>query len=408
MAEAGPSLDRVLSANRRPGQVVRLTVRTSVVLLAAVLVALLLPVTAAAKRRVPFGFFGMSWDSTAKRAPARARATEWRVMAHSGVESVRASFDWGAAQPSSAGAISYRVIDGIVTEAARRGLPVMPVVEHAPRWAKHYPDRPNSPPNGVEDYVNFLTLLVDRYGPLGDFWDEHPELPRLPVDEWQIWNEPELSRGWNVPAGASDAWPGGYVRLLEAAYKTINVEEPGARIVMGGLANDSWNKLAQLYRAGGRPWFDVAAFHLYSRRGRNILRATKLVRRVMRHHGDRRKPLFATEVGCPAARGRRAYNPLATTDRGMARCAADIYRTLARKRRPRRLRLGRVYWFTWGTNYQGPSLFDYSGLRAWVPQRHRFRSKPALRAFARVARRYEGCVKGRTTRCKRRRHRRRR
>ena len=132
--------------------------------------------------------------------------------------------------------------------------------------------------------------------------------------------------------------------------------------------------------------------------------AAKKVRVVMRRYGDRRKPLWATEVGCPAARGRRGGrgNPLATTDRGMARCLSGIYRGLARKRR--RLRLGRVYWYTWGTNYRGPSLFDYSGLRAWSRRRRAFVSKPALRQYVLAAQRYEGCSKTATGHCRRRRH----
>jgi hypothetical protein len=383
-------------------------VRTPVLVLVAVLTALLLPATAsAAKRRVPFGFFGVTWDSTAKHAPGRARATEWTVMSRSGVESVRVSFDWASAQHDSPAVITYQYTDALVAQAARHGLPVMPVVEHSPQWAKRYPDRRSSPPKDINDYVNFLTRLIDRYGPEGTFWDDHPNLPRLPVDEWQIWNEPELSLGWDTPAGAEDAWPGGYVRLLAAAYTAVKDEDPGARVVAAGMANDSWNKLQQLYVAGGEPWFDAVAFHLYSSSGRHVLRAAKLLRRVMRRNGDRRKPLFATEVGCPASRGRlRGFHNFATNDRGMAHCATDIYRTLAGRRRWKGLHLERVYWHTWGTNYHGRSLFDYSGLRAWIRRRHHFYSKPALRAYTRVARRYEGCAKRSTTRCRRRHHRR--
>jgi hypothetical protein len=283
---------------------------------------------------------------------------------------------------------------------------VLPVIEIAPQWARRYPDRRASPPAEVDDYVSFLTDLIYRYGPEGAFWDEHPRLPNRPIHEWEIWNEPELTCCWDTPLGAADAWPGGYIRLLAAAYEAVKEADPDGLVVMGGLAEDSWNKLRQFYRAGGRGLFDVAAFHLYSGSGRNTGLTARRVRDVMRRYGDGRKPLYATEVGCPAARGRRGGigNPIVTTDRGMARCLNGIYRGLARKRR--RLRLRRVYWYTWGTSYSGPSLFEYSGLRAWSRRRRRFVSKPALRQYARAARRYEGCAKTATGRCKRR-HRRR-
>jgi hypothetical protein len=377
-------------------------VRPSVVVLAALSVALVLPAGAEAKRRVPYGFFGMTWDLSARHAPRRARNREWSKMARSGVESVRVSFSWNQAQPFESGPENFGPTDDVVYQAARHGIHVLPVVESAPLWAARYPDRKAAPPNDDNEFVNFLTDLAYRYGPGGFFWDEHPRLPYRPIHEWQIWNEPERGHAWQLRSGGRGDWPDGYTHLLEISNRAVKLADPDAVIVMAGVANDSWNKIRQLYQAGGGRWFDVAAYHLYTRTGRHTVRAAQLVRAVMRRYGDRRKPLWATEVGCPAAKGRRGGrgSRLATTDRGMARCLRDIYRGLARKRR--RLRVGRVYWYTWGTNYSGSRVFDYSGLRAWSRRRHTFRSKPALRQYVLAARRYEGCVKTARGRCRRR------
>jgi hypothetical protein len=373
--------------------------------LAVALLVLGAPAAAqAGKRRVPSGFFGATWDGAARSAPPQARAGEWGAMSRSGVESVRVSFNWARALPHRADSVAFRETDEDVARAARHGLRVLPVLELAPRWARHYPDRTASPPADPSDYVEYLLALAYRYGPNGTFWPEHPGLPARPIREWQIWNEPELRRAWDVPSGASDAWPAGYVRLLAATRDALRAVDPGARVVMAGLANDSWSKLEQLYRAGGGGLFDVAAFHLYTRSGRNTYRAARLVRAVMRRNGDRGKPLYATEIGCPASRGRLPDDRnFATTDRGMARCVKDAYSSFARGRRWKRLRVRALYWYTWASNYRGRSLFDYSGLRRLLPSGGRFRSKPALRSYARLARRYEGCAKTATGRCKRRR-----
>ena len=31
--------------------------------------------------------------------------------------------------------------------------------------------------------------LVGRYGPAGSLWAERPELPRIPIRAWQVFNE---------------------------------------------------------------------------------------------------------------------------------------------------------------------------------------------------------------------------
>ena len=36
----------------------------------------------------------------------------------------------------------------------------------------------------------FVKAAVRRYGPHGQFWTQHPELPNDPIRTWQVWNEP--------------------------------------------------------------------------------------------------------------------------------------------------------------------------------------------------------------------------
>ena len=44
-------------------------------------------------------------------------------------------------------------------------------------------------PANPQTYVDYLNALIGRYGPNGDFWKQNPTLPKVPIREWQIYNE---------------------------------------------------------------------------------------------------------------------------------------------------------------------------------------------------------------------------
>ncbi len=239
-----------------------------------------------------------------------------------------------------------------------------------------------SPPRDPADYADFLTALVGRYGPQGSLWAEHPEIAPRPIRAWQIWNEPNLPGFWSPQPFAE-----GYVALLKAARGALKAADPQARAILAGLPN-GWAALRQVYRAGGRPHFDAAAIHPYTARPARVPDFLRATRRVMRRFGDRRKPLWVTEVSWPAAKGKvRDPIGIATTERGQARRLAIGLTALARARK--QLHVGRVYWYTWLSAESDLSVFSWSGLR-------RLRgdgtvvSAPALRAFQRTSRKLRG------------------
>jgi hypothetical protein len=361
-------------------------------LLLSTLLALAAASPAEARRHVPFGWLGVNADGPLSGS---APAGEWDRMAGSGAESVRVAVRWSAAQPAQAGSLDLGPIDATVLAAATRGLTVLPVVQDTPGWAATDPaDGAASPPRDPADLAAFMRALVARYGPRGSVWTEHPEVRARPIRAWQVWNEPNLTRYWARQPFARD-----YVRLLRATRRAVRAADRGARIVLAGLPNRSWQALATIYRAGGRGTFDAVALHPYTGKPSDVVRLVEYARQVMRRHHDARTPVWLTELSWPAAKGKVSGTPgFETTDRGQATRLRDAVGRLAAART--RLRIGAVYWYTW-LSAEGPSsAFTYSGLR-------RLRdgatiSAPSLEAFRGVARRLQGCAKapGDARRCR--------
>jgi hypothetical protein len=366
-----------------------------VVLIALVFVFSLPEAAGAARREIPRGWLGVVVDGPLVDPGFQAAAPEWDRLAGSGAESVRAAIYWHQVQPDGPGTFDFTASDAVLLAAAERGLGVLPTLLGTPAWAAQNPGDPASPPRDPEDFARLITALVARYGPSGSLWREHPAVPRQPVRAWQIWNEPNLTRYWNVAP-----WAPSYVALLNRADAALKAADRGATTVLAGLPNESWEALEAIYDAGARGAFDVVALHPYTGRPANVIKLVRFARRVMARHRDRRLPAWITELSWPAAQGKaRAPGGFATTERGQSRRLRQSLPMIVKERRA--LRIGRVYWYTWlSAEGSTNSAFDFSGLRRL--RDGRLLSSPALAAFTRLARHLQGCAKrpGDARRCR--------
>ena len=371
------------------------------ILTASALVCLTGSAAAAPERQVPAHFLGTVADGPLFDAEALSSARtslerELDLMVAVGVESLRLSFYWAPMQPYSSweqvpaadadrfrdGAgvpTDFRATDRIVRLAAQHGLLLLPVVLRAPDWAARFPGEFASPPVDPRRYAAFVRTLAERYGERGSFWRERPRLRRLPLTEWQLWNEPTMPSFWLAQPFAR-----GYVALLRTTRGALRQADPGAQIVLAGLVYESWDALEQVYRAGGRRWFDAVALHPFTRAPDDVLRIIERNRTVMARHADGGKPIYLSELSWPSSRGqipvRYGYE---TDERGQARRLVRALRLLSAARR--RLGIRRVYWYTWLTRETSEDYpFDYAGLRRLGATR--VRSKPALLAYRRIAR----------------------
>ena len=330
---------------------------------------------AAAPPKVPRDWLGVVADGPLTDS-AIDRESEWQMLASSGATTARTPFYWSQGQPGGPGAVDYAAYDAVVLAAARHGVGVLPIVQGTPPWAAAKPGDPASPPRDGADVGRFLAALVARYGNGGSLWAEHPELTARPIRDWQVWNEPNIDLYWSTQPFAKS-----FVRMLRGARAGLRAADPKARLVLAGLPNRSWADLRSIYRAGGRKSFDVVALHPYTRKPVNVVELVRRARRIMKRYGDRRKPLWVTELSWPAALGKLESDGFETSEKGQAKRLRTGLELLAAERR--RLRIGRVYWYTWLSLEGTDNAFGYSGLR-------RLRdgavvSAPSLTAFREMA-----------------------
>jgi hypothetical protein len=364
----------------------------------------------AAKRKVPFGFFGAN-SVEAFTAPGELTDeqldAQMAAMARSGVESLRETFNWGALEPSP-GVYNWAMFDRLVAATARHRILLFPGITTSPQWASLRPDTPEYWRYGPRDPRRFAEIMrqaVRRYGPRGTFWAQHRELPRVPVRQWQIWNEQVAPWFWS-----NQPWAPSYVPLLKAAYRAIHRVDRRATVVPGAFVGVGrkapWDNIVDLYRAGGKGYFDAIAIHPFTMVPNSVRKTVdqvveiiRLVRRPMRRRGDGRKPILLTELTFPAAQGvvvPGAMVGLETTSQGMAQRLRASYRRLARKRRT--LRVSQAYWFAWASDYvaslrvNGNEVFRFTGLTMYRRELG-FAPLPVLNVYADVAAELEGCRK---------------
>ena len=86
----------------------------------------------------------------------------------------------------------------------------------------------------------------------------------LPIQSWQIWNEPNLHKYFAPHPSATT-----YARLLAISRNAIKSRDPQARIVLAGMPGHgdvkAWDFLNRLYTVPGiKNSFDAAALHPYA------------------------------------------------------------------------------------------------------------------------------------------------
>jgi polysaccharide biosynthesis protein PslG len=333
-------------------------IRRALAFAAAVIAALALAPAAGA---APVGrdFIGITAEDVfAGDADYRARNLDAQSALEIGL--LRQTFDWAQIERAP-GQYDLSYHDGFVLAAAQHGITVLPILFHTPGFhAGRVSDRAACPPRTNASLAAYAQTLVRRYGPDGTLWAERPDVPRLPIRSWQIWNEPNLPVYWCGKPNAKQ-----YVGMLRTVGTAIKQVDRRANVVTAGLPDSKLTGavplkrfIDQLYAAKAAKYFDSLAINSYAKDHLQLGRILGSVRKQMNARRDRRGEIWITEIGWGDRGPKHRY---IVGEKGQAtRIAKSL--ALIRKQRSR-LRLRGVVYFSWrdGAPY-APNFKDMWGL----------------------------------------------
>jgi len=337
----------------------------------------------AAKPLTPNPFVGVVSDETFAALGSGSQSYLDSIR-QAGVGLLRQKFDWDfLAHNQPPGELNWTFLDRFMTATSRLGITVMPVLLNPPAEITTAPPagalRGNYPPRDLGAIGDFGALLARRYGTNGSFWAEHPELPRLPITAWQIWNEPNIPVYWQPRPDAA-----AYVQMLRLASQKIKAVDPNAEIVTAGLPDSHirgsvplMRYLAQLFRAGAAGSFDTLAVNGYAPTGNGVAKLIAHIRRVMNRLGGRAEAIRVTEFGW-ADHGPERPRGRFTAGRKQGLYTYQAIRGLWKARK--RLNLRGIVYYDWRDQPVYAGGKNFWGLHTGLLTRNGH-AKPALRWF---------------------------
>jgi len=338
--------------------------------LTAALLALA-PATAGSSALPPHGFIGISPQQASDE-------NDYELMSEADITSVRLPMNWAEIEPEARDrrTPNWDFLDQQVQHAAENHIRAFMFLWGTPSWVSpRLGGEPVATARQRRAWLQFLHAAVARYGSRGSFWRENPDLPRLPVRQWEIWNEE------NIVTFSKEPDPVRFARLIRISGGLLHREEPGSTVILGGLFGrplqtppniQSGGFLADLYRVPGiKRYFDGVALHPYVADAAALRGEIENLRRVMSFNGDAATPLYMTEMGWGSASFESRWE---RGPRGQARELDHAFALLTSNRR--RWHIGGVWWFSW-TDAPGACQFcDSAGL---LTDRHE--AKPSWYRF---------------------------
>jgi hypothetical protein len=294
----------------------------------------------AAEAKVPKAFYGAEANPGGILSQADANR-----MHSARLGTLRVSFNWGQVEPTPGAARDWSYYDTLVSRAARARVSTMAVLSGSPAWAAGGSAYAPQTPATRTAFAAFVRDLVRRYGRGGSFWRSHRGLPRRPVTAFQVWNEPNYPPHWgDGPSRARD-----YAVLLKLIARTIRAVDRRATIATAGLLASStrgpagYSYLDSLYGVKGiKRYFDAVSIHPYAENVSGVEGELTRIRRVMRSNGDRRTPIWISEIGWATGGGSPYFS---MSPAGQAQLLTSAFRYVTRTRK--RFGVSRLVWFSW-------------------------------------------------------------
>ena len=237
-------------------------------------VGILLAVLAAVASANPYGICshvgGHEWAT---------RDATFERMKEAGISYVRADFAWAGIQ-RNAESWNFDKFDALMVSAQNAKMRILPILDYNvsfadPAW-RH-----------VGLWLPYVSNTVARYQ------------AQIPI--WEVWNEQDLDHFWKNPN------PTNYFTLLKPTYETIKAINPKLQVAVGGYAGVPLGYIEELYKLGGKSYFDIMNIHPYSHPMPPEVDLEQRIgdlRKLMAKYGDEQKPVWVTEIGWPTQKQR--------------------------------------------------------------------------------------------------------
>jgi putative glycosyl hydrolase len=194
------------------------------VVLAGSAILLALPSNASAEPTLGLMYTGAQEPENGHSEPNES-IEEWAAIQKSGAKTFRLPIT-----PEESGhGSSWGYYDKVFRLAGEHGVTIQPILScHNGSYL------PTTTEKEKEEWYIWVKKAVKRYGYSGTFWAENPGVPSLPVQAWEIWNEP------NNTEISGEAY-GSFLIYTSAAIQSASMEKAGTKtgVLFGGLL--IWN-----------------------------------------------------------------------------------------------------------------------------------------------------------------------
>lgn len=203
-----------------------------------------------------------------------------------GLKSIRTDIYWADVHRGP-GQYDFSLYDAWIPQLRAHGFdPLMLLHYNKFRNAPSGEEVWNHPPDSFDEFAGFVHAAVARY--------------KSHVSRWEIWNEPNHPLYWTGPKDRLES----YVRLLRLSRAAAKVADPTCMVVNGGITEPILEDVENFYAQGGKDLTDVMNIHTFVNpldpKGRERFDGIITgVRDIMEKHGDGKKRIWITEMGCP-------------------------------------------------------------------------------------------------------------
>jgi hypothetical protein len=248
----------------------------------------------------------------------------------------------------------------------------------------------------LENNIRVLAILTYNAPWTGREWNDPPEPAQFVpyaqatvrhfkdrIKYWEICNEPDEKLYWTKQDGMQ-----AYTRLLKSVYPAIKKEDPTSLVLMGAPSSYLSASLNQIYRNGGKEYFDIVNVHPFpdpKRAGamEELEGIHKAVRKVMEKYQDGEKDIWWTEIGTPGLKHpdntNGWWNGIGTTEKQQADWVEKIYAEPLKWKGVKK-----IFWAFFRDTHFFNSGVDYFGLIA-----RDFEKKPAYTSYQTAVKNYK-------------------